>query len=447
MIGLVAIFCVVLLGVAGNANAGVVERGSVRADSEGKGKAPGLAQLRVTMALKDLFDPQRGLYSNPTNRGEAWERPASAELIDRDGRPVFRANCGLRIHGGESRRPQTSPKHSFRLLFKAEYGTKELRFPIFGPGGAQRFRTLVLRAGYNDSWLNPDMRSRSRLGYVRDEWMRQSMAAMGYPSARGMFVELYLNDRYWGIYNLCERPDASFVAANEGGSAKDYDCRKGSEILSGDDAAWQKLMALGQTGMDDHQAFENMGRWVDLTAFADYMILNFYAGNRDWDRDSNWYAARRRTDTGKFKFFVWDAECTLGEIDDCTIDLTDEASPPGLFHQLSYNPDFRRLFAQRVERLLLNAGPLSAEANRARYQALAQRVEPAIGRETTRWGSEGGADRPQKFDHDECSIQTQRWQTEVERLLNNYFSHRTEVVLKQFRDRGLYPADSSPSVQ
>ena len=70
------------------------------------------------------------------------------------------------------------------------------------------------------------------------------MAAMGRPSARGLFVHLYVNGLYWGLYNPSERPSAPFVAAHLGGKPEDYDVRNGDHILEGDDAAWKKLMTL-----------------------------------------------------------------------------------------------------------------------------------------------------------------------------------------------------------
>ncbi len=397
-----------------------------------------IPSLCVVTAPSNLFDPRTGIYNHPTKRGKRWERPASVELIYPDGRAGFRVNCGLRIHGGLSRRPEKSPKHSFRLLFKAKYGAKRLRFPLFGPAGPQQFKTLVLRAGYNDSWLNPDARSRQRASYVRDEWMRESMAAMGYPSARGIFVHLYLDGLYWGVYNVCERPDAWFMAAHEGGSARDYDSRRASKILSGDATAWNKMMALANAGLDDRRSFDRIGHYLDLTEFADYMILNYYAGNSDWDRDSNWYAARRRTKDGRFQFFVWDAECILGDLDACTMDFDDENSPPGLFHKLCNSPGFRRLLAARIRRLLLNGGPLSPQSAATRYQASARQLHSAISAEAARWGGyrhDGRRNNPGPYEPDKAR---RDWDSELERILKEYFPKRTAIVLKQFGERGLY---------
>lgn len=45
-----------------------------------------------------------------------------------------------------------------------------------------------------------------------------------------MFVHLYVNGLYWGLYNPSERPSAPFVAAHLGGEPEDYDVRNGEHI-------------------------------------------------------------------------------------------------------------------------------------------------------------------------------------------------------------------------
>jgi len=173
------------------------------------------------------------------------------------------------------------------------------------------FETLILRGGNNNSWLHWSGEERRRGDYLRDEWMRETFAAMGHASARGRFVHLYLNGLYWGLYNICERPSAPFVAAHKGGSKRDYDSRKAAKILSGDTNAWNEIMTLANTGLTDEGRYRAFQELVDLPEFTDYLILNFYGGNGDWDHSSNWYAARGRKPGGKFQFFVWDGERTL----------------------------------------------------------------------------------------------------------------------------------------
>jgi len=406
-----------------------------------------LPALSIITDQENLFAPETGIYAHPTERGVAWERPASVELICPAGGAGFGVNCGLRIHGGSSRRPEESPKHSFRLVFKPRYGPSKLRFPLFGPGGPEEFESLILRAGNNDSWLHPDGQARRRAAYVRDEWMRASLRAMGYPCVCGCFVQVYLNGRYWGLYNLCERPGAALLPPPQGGPAPEFDARKAGKIEAGDQVAWDQMMALANAGLEDPRHYEVIGQCLDLVELADYLILNFYAGNADWDRWANWYAARPRTPGGKFRFSVWDAECTLGDLGACAIDRDDDQSPLRLFQKLSENAEFRVLFADRAQRLLFNDGPLAPGPAAERFRALAKAIEKAIAAEAARWGDYRQAVNRYKTGPYERYTPKDHWQPEINRILTRYFPQRAGLVLDQFRERGLFPPAEAPTAR
>ena len=403
-----------------------------------------IPSLSIVTDAQNLFGDKIGIYSHPLERGGDWERPVSLELLDSPSQTGFHLNCGLRIHGGTSRNPKESPKHSFRLVFKPRYGSATLRFPLFGPDGAQGFDSLVLRAGNNNSWLDSNAEGRRRADYLRDEWMRRSMLAMGHPSPRGRFVHVYLNGIYWGVYNLCERPGASWLAAQEQRSPSAYDFRKADEIESGDTVAWNRMLALANSGLSDARNYQALGQQFDLPEFVDFLILNLYAGNSDWDRSANWCAARLRTPEGKFRFFVWDAERTLEELEANTIDFDDDESPPRLFQKLSENAEFRALFATRARQLLFDRGPLSPESAAQRYQALAATLKPAIVAEAARWGNYRQDVHQYKTGPFVSYTAKDHWQPEIDRLLTRYFPQRRDIVLDQFHARGLFPSGNTP---
>src|SRR3954468_16173400 len=90
-----------------------------------------LPTVSVSLAADDLFGSSRGIYLHSMERGDAWERPCSAEMILSNGATAFQVQCGLRIQGNYNRIPQKSPKHSFRLVFREKYGPGKLQYPIF----------------------------------------------------------------------------------------------------------------------------------------------------------------------------------------------------------------------------------------------------------------------------------------------------------------------------
>ena len=401
-----------------------------------------IPSLSLVVSVPDLFDATHGLYANPKESGSDWERPAAVEMLSVEGRPGFRINCGLRIQGGWNRRPEESPKHAFRLVFKKGYD--KLRFPLFGDEPPTDFDELVLRAGCNNTWLHWNGEERQRGDYIRDQWMRDSFRTMGQPSARGLFVHLYLNGLYWGMYNLTERPNASFAAAHFGGKAKEYDARNGDHILEGDKVVWDRLFSLANSGVTSLEKYQAIGEMVDLPGFCDFMILNFYGGNADWDRSSNWYAARRRKPAGKFHFFIWDGERTLEDVHANTIAFDDDQSPPRLFHKLRESAEFRMLFADRVQRHLFGDGALTPEAAARRYRLWARQLDAPIVAESARWGNYRHDVHPYKIGPYELYTRDQHWRPEIQRLLKEYFPERTRIVLNQFRALGLYPGISPP---
>ena len=133
------------------------------------GESIGLPVVSLVVDPAHLWDEATGIYVNAEERGRDWERPVTVEWLSPEGdvdfNVDFNVGAGLRIHGGSSRR---RAKQSFRLYFRAEYGPRELEYPLFGPELGQAYDRLVLRAG-SSSW--------------RDQLVRDLHGAMGQVAA------------------------------------------------------------------------------------------------------------------------------------------------------------------------------------------------------------------------------------------------------------------------
>jgi hypothetical protein len=239
---------------------------------------------------------------------------------------------------------------------------------------------------------------------------------------------------------LCERPGPGLLAGAGGKSADDYDLRKGGEIESGDAVAWERLMILANAGLGDERAFDELRRCLDVNAFMDFMLLNIFGGNTDWDRSANWYAIRPRTRDGKFVFLIWDAERTLADTTVNTLDGDEVESPMGLLQQLCANADFRRTFAARAEALLQDNGRLSPGSAAERFGVLVQATAPALGAEAARWGNYRATMHRYKTGPFVTCTAGEHWQSETDRLRTNYFAARRDAVREQLRERGLFPS-------
>ena len=401
-----------------------------------------IPSISLAMSTDDLFGP-RGIYENASQSGVAWERPGSMEVIFPDGTTGMQQNCGVRMQGGVGRN-SGFPKHSFRLLFKREYGDTKLRYPLFqhatedAEGATDTFDTITLRSGFNNTWHRGSSSEENRAQYLRDQFIHDSQLAMGHASSHGTFVHLYCNGLYWGLYNVVERPNADFASSYYGGEKDEWDALNSypRNVVDGTAEAWVTAHSIANQGVADQAGYDAISQYVDIPNLIDYMLLNFYGGNLDWD-DHNWYSVRRRLPGEGYKFVSWDAERTLESISgDNKTGVAQSDKPSRLYSQLRANPEFRLQFADRAHRHLFNGGALTPAKTIERYQALADYIDRAIVGESARWGD---SKRSNPY------TRNVEWIAERDRLLNSYLPQRSDVTLSQLRSANLYPNTDAPT--
>jgi hypothetical protein len=392
-----------------------------------------LPSLSIVCRRSDLFGARSGVYVNSLRRGPAWERTCSVEFMLPDGGKGFQIDCGIRIQGNYNRIPEKTPKHAFRLLFKRAYGNAKLHYRVFPDSPVEKFDTLVLRADYNNSWVHWEPSGRARAQRTRDAWMKDTQRAMGWPAPHNRYLHLYLNGLYWGVYDLTERPDASFAAAYLGGERQDYDVVNEFQVKGGTGEMFKALYSMHD--FSRHSQYEKLRQRLDLTQYIDYLLLNYYAGNHDWGENKNWYAIARHAPPGPFQYFVWDGEQVLQQLGDDVVNDRFEV-PFHLAEELREVPEFRLAFADRVQKHCFNDGPLTPGATAARWMNRAAEVDLAIIAESARWG---GYRRDPPYTRDDD------WLAEQRRLIKSYFPRRTTVVLEQLRAAGLFPKVPAPA--
>src|SRR5690606_33766357 len=348
-------------------------------------------------------------------------------------------NAGLRIQGGVGRWPRF-PKHAFRLFFKGTYGDTKLRYPVFPDSQLAEFDTLVLRTGTYDHFAGDSpMLDRRLVTYLRDEWARRTQIEMEGVGVHGTFVHLYLNGLYWGVYNLIERPDASFHAAYFGGD-KDRDWFAGSQdgAISGMEDRFAVLIRLAsEGGLADPARYATMLEFIDPEQFSDYIILQWMIGNRDWP-ENNWYVGVQYP-AGRNMFWVWDAENAWNN--EVFIDMEQESLEDTpypnvikmLFDALRENADFRLVFADRMAMHLYNDGALTAENAQARWMRLSHEIESAMVAESARWGD---------VRHEDPLIQ-EDWLNGRNDVLAQ-MADRPERLIEVARTAGYYPPMDPP---
>ena len=393
------------------------------------GESTGLPVLSLVTDPAHLWDEAQGIHVNAEERGRDSERPVTVEWLSPEGELGFSVRAGLRIHGNISR--LRVPKRSFRLYFRGEYGLRELAYSLFGAepvtgqsrttpgsiraalaGQGQTYDRLVLRAGVDDGWLWPCEDKpgcyRDQAVFLRDQLVRDLHAAMGQVVPRGRWVALYLNGVYWGLYNLTERVDDTFLTTHFDASTW-YAHSKSGELIPGSAGRWYRFADwLAGTDLRGAAQYEQAVQYFDIENFTGYYLLNIWARNTDWPHN-NWVVARPREgpDT-RWRFIVWDAESTF-ERDEDTFErvVLDKSRLGKMLASLLQNAQYRTYFAAQVERHL--AGALDTASVRERLDALAAELRPEMTAEAARWLPEH-----------ETAVLVAQWEAELQRISDTF---------------------------
>lgn len=440
----------------------------------------GLRQLPIVSLVseRDNFfskdqDPEHGgiyIYTgSPVGDGigRGWERPVSFELFGGPQNYDLQSDCGVKIHGGHGRLPEKNPKHSFRLVWKNAYGDGSLHYPIYGEQGRTNFNALILRTAFDNSWQHWDHNQRKAAQYSRDLWTRTTQKRMGHPAPDGFWAHLFINGLYWGMYNITERIDKDFCANYFGGNEEDWDVIKVEEMekdnaiqaANGNLDKWKEMLSVAADAATSNNAYfrlqgmnahgvrdSTLEPLLDVDNYIDYMIINQYAANTDWD-DHNWLAIRRRVnpDAG-FRFICWDSEEIFGSLSENVLKpRSRKGKLTTLFASLITNPMFLHRFQERVCTHCTADGILTPDNVVAIWNKLYSHIDCALYAESARWGDYRRDVHPWKTKGELYTVDNQ-FAVERRRLLEEYFPARTATYLSQLKKAGWYPSLEAPTM-
>lgn len=413
-----------------------------------------LASKSTNFFSAENNDSTGGIYVYTTTD---WERPASAEIFSSTYGDNLQINCGVQLQGGQSRLPNNAPKHSFRLVFKPKYGPSKMRYPLF-PGNTKatdKFNTIHIKAGYNNTWFHSNSTQRNNAQYIRDVWAKNTLRRMGHVSVHTRYAHLFINGLYWGLFNFSERIDKEFMETYFGGKESDYDVIKDYvEIVDGNLTTWKEMVAAVQAGVETNtNYFRLLGKnpdgtdnyaypvYIEPVNLIDYIILNFYGANQDWDQH-NWAAGRNRVNGRKgFNFFAWDSERILENVNTNIVSKNSKGYVTEIFQKLMKNPEFKMLFADRLHKHLHNNGCLTPDSIIADWERFANEIKTAVYAESARWGDYR---RDVRLSSSALLYTEDTWQTEKKQLIEEYFPLRSDILVNQFKAANMYPTIEAP---
>jgi len=354
-----------------------------------------VVSIGVTPSI--LFDPENGLYVKGANAQDStwkmeganfWSRKeikVNTEIFEVDGDNEFNSVTGLRLFGGMSR---LFPQKSMTIVVRDRYGKKRVRHKIFGDDGLKKYKFLVLRNSGSD-WGKSHFRDALMTGLLED-W---DIEKQDYRPAH-----VYLNGKYWGIYNIREKVNRYFIAGHHEEVDKDSIdlIEHRMTVKRGGTRHYRKLIQfLENNSMADPANYAYLQSLMDVDNFMQYQIAQIYFNNQDAGGNIKFW--RPQTEDGKWRWIMYDTDWGFGLHSSKAYkfnSLNFHTRPDGpswpnppwstlILRKLLENPDFREKFVLRFTDHLNST--FASERVESKINEIHQQLNPEMGRHLERW--------------------------------------------------------------
>lgn len=267
------------------------------------------------------------------------EVKASFELYE-DGKLGISFVCGIKVFGGWSR---GEAQKSMSINLRKEYGLSEFSYPLFD-GNNNTFKKIVLRNGGQDF---------GKLK-LKDAFFQEVLdGQMDIDKQDYKFVVVYINGEYFGIYNIREKTDTTYVERHYNVDKNDIDfIEKNDDVKSGSMDDWNDLINYVKTAdMNSDEVYDYLDTQVDLQELANYWIVETF-----FDQFDPINIKRYKVKDGKWRWILFDLDQTFFSTSYTTVKFNLPFVPYAhgnnyyldttLMSYLRKNPKFRKLYIE-----------------------------------------------------------------------------------------------------
>lgn len=364
------------------------------------------------------------------NFWQDWEREANFEYYI-NGQKAVSVLAGIKVFGQYSR---AYDQKSVAVYFRGDYGTDSVTYPFFEDNDHTTLTSLVLRAGGQDQ----------NMTRIRDAYCSQLMkgnTSLVFQDWQPIVV--YINGEYWGFYGLREKINAEWLGMYGGVDGENLDLIKGNRSAkSGTNEAWMELREyVNSHDLSKDEYYRYVESQVDIDNFIDYLITEIFFCNGD---TGNVKFYRERSDTGKWRWIMFDFDMTLRNESlwnsynafEKLINPNGHGSGNSFYTHLQCglmeNDEFRDKFSARFAELLNTV--YMPDNMKAELDRMIAMVDGEMERHCDKWG------KPETYED---------WRTEVDNLYRIIAGRRDHVKkqLIEFMDlsdseaKELFPND------
>lgn len=257
----------------------------------------------------DFFDPVSGIYTQAVELTNI-EVPVHATWLETDGSIGFTADLAAETFGNGS---LTLPQKSLLLKAKSAFGAQEIEYPVFPELSQEEYKSLVLRNSGQD-WGVTMFRDAcvGSLGRdIKDVEPIVGTLPLAFQSFRPSVV--YLNGQYWGIHNVREQQNKSFIGRHFDVDTDSIDYIEFyGTALEGDSVEWQTFWQwLTDNHFQNDLKFNELAQKNDMSNFTDYCIFQIVADNVDWP-GKNWRRFKSQEPDARWQWLPYDFDLSFG---------------------------------------------------------------------------------------------------------------------------------------
>ncbi len=350
-----------------------------------------LPVISLTVAPELMFDPVTGIYVKGPNADASvpffganfWQEkeiPAHVEYYDTLRQLGFSQNIGIEIYGNYSR---SYPQKSMKLVAHDSYGKGSFDYKLFPDKEIYSFKQFIIRNAGTD-WNQAHMRD----ALVQSLAMKPTNCdMMAYQPA-----VVYINGKYWGVYNMREKINKDYLAENHNADPDSIDLLEyNGFVMSGTNDVFEQMgLYVVLHDMTNPAYFAVADSFFDLNNFADYFAVETWSNNWDWLSNNVRYW-RENKEGQKWRYILWDLDNGLGgpwsyvfnSLDTNLHKATDYTSL--LFGHLLTNSGYRNYFINRYADLLNTL--FTPEQFNTLLNKFSSRINSEMPRHFNRWGN------------------------------------------------------------
>lgn len=346
-----------------------------------------------------------------TKRDDKRERAGFVEYYEADGSLGTRFPAGFRIAGAGTR---TYPQKSINLYLRGGYGRSSVTYPFFEGYDITTFKSLSLRN------MGQDVNSR-----IKDAYFSMAVNGMNIDNMQAKFAVVYINGKYWGLYEFKENQNEDYFASKYGIDRDKVVMIRGNTnpVDKGSNAGIKKLYTLAQKTAND-KIFEQYTSLADSDYFMDYIIAETFFHCYD---TYNQKFAHTTDNSMKWRpmYYDFDLSFSSASVNNIGFFFQDKyvrgdpkfsggperVTNLSLYNGFSRNPEWRQQYVKRYAEVLNTV--LTNEKLLKRFDEMVDSMRDEMPRTIKRWG------RPSSVS---------KWEKEIAALRKRIESRRKYVI-------------------